>query len=102
MGYGVLISTDVYLNGGANDVWILQIAGDITVASGVRVHLTGGAQAKNVFWQTFGAVALGTNSHFEGIVLSQTSINVATGASVTGRLLSQTAVTLDQNTVTQP
>jgi hypothetical protein len=101
-GTGVLISTDVTLNGGPNDVWIFQISGGITEAPGARVLLSGGALAKNIFWQTSGAVALDTTSHLEGIVLSQTEITLATGATVNGRLLSQTAVTLDTSTVTQP
>lgn len=101
-GTGVLISTDVTLSGGPNDVWIFQIAGTVTQASGVRVNLTGGALAKNVFWQSAGAVALGTTSHFEGVMLAKTMVAVKTGASVTGRLLAQTAVTLQINAVTQP
>ncbi|NOT01828.1 MAG: DUF3494 domain-containing protein [Phycisphaerales bacterium] len=101
-GTGVLISTDVTLSGGSNDVWIFQIAGGITQASATSVVLAGGALPKNIFWQAFGAVALDTTAHFEGIVLSQTEITLATGASINGRLLSQTAVSLDQNTVTEP
>jgi hypothetical protein len=101
-GTGVLISTDVTLNGGPNDVWIFQISGGITQASGARVLLAGGALPKNIFWQAFGAVALDTTAHLEGIVLSQTEITLATGATVNGRLLSQTAVTLDASTMTQP
>jgi hypothetical protein len=101
-GTGVLISTDVTLNGGPNDVWIFQVAGTLTQASATRVTLTGGALAKNVIWQVAGATAIGTTAHFEGILLDQTSIAVNTGASVTGRLLAQTAVTLQKNTVTQP
>jgi len=101
-GTGVLISTDVTLSGGADDVWIFQIAGGITQASASSVILTGGALPKNIFWQVFGAVAIDTNAHFEGIILCQTEITLSTGASINGRLLSQTAVTLDQSTVTQP
>jgi hypothetical protein len=101
-GTGVLISTDVTLNGGPNDVWIFQVAGTLTQASATRVTLTGGALAKNVIWQVAGATTIGTTAHFEGILLDQTSIAVNTGASVTGRLLAQTAVTLQQNVVTQP
>jgi hypothetical protein len=101
-GTGVAISTDVTIDGGPNDVWIFQISGDVTQASGTQVILSGGALPKNIFWQTFGQTMIGTNAHFEGIVLCQTAIILETGASVNGRLLAQTAVTLDQNAVTQP
>jgi hypothetical protein len=99
---GVSISTDLTLDGGPNDVWIFQIAGNVTQASGTQVTLSGGASPHNIFWQTFGEVSIGTTAHLEGVVLSQTAIILGTGASVNGRLLAQTAVTLDQNAVTQP
>ena len=99
---GVLIPADVTLNGGPNDVWIFQIAGTVTQASGTRVTLTGGAQARNIFWQVADVVALNTTAHMEGIILAQTGITLATGATVNGRLLAQTAVTLQMNVVTQP
>jgi hypothetical protein len=98
----VTIDSDITLNGSATDVWIFQISGGITQASATRVHLTGGALAKNIFWQSFGAVAIGTTAHMEGIVLSQTSITLATGATANGRLLAQTAVSLAGNTVVKP
>lgn len=98
----VLIPTNVTLTGGANDVWIFQIAQGLTVSSGVQIILAGGALPQNVFWQVAGAVELGTTSQFKGVVVSQTSIAVLTGASVNGRLMAGTAVTLDQNAVTQP
>jgi hypothetical protein len=101
-GTGVLITKDVTLSGGPNDVWIFQIAGTLTQANGTMVTLKGGAQAKNVFWQAAGAVAIGTTAHFKGIVLAKTMIAVKTGASVEGRLLAQTAVTLQMNVVTEP
>jgi len=101
-GTGVAITTDVTLDGGPNDVWIFQIAGDVTQANGVRINLSGGALSKNIFWQTFGQLSIGTTAHFEGVALVYTAIVLGTGASVNGRLLAQTAVTLDQNAVTQP
>ncbi|MDD5090412.1 MAG: ice-binding family protein, partial [Candidatus Wallbacteria bacterium] len=101
-GTGVLISTDVTLNGGPNDVWIFQISGDITIASGKKVLLAGGALPKNIFWQSFGVVEISTNAHFEGVILAKTAINLRTGATINGRLLAQTAVTLDSSTVVQP
>ena len=101
-GTDVLISTDVTLNGSATDVWIFQIAGKLIQANGKKVILKGGAQAKNIFWQAFGVVSLGTGAHSEGIIMAKTSISLATGASVNGRLLAQTAVTLQANSVTIP
>jgi Ice-binding-like/Secretion system C-terminal sorting domain len=78
----VLITNDVTLNGNSNEVWIFQIAGGVTLASGKSVNLSGGAQAKNIFWQCAGIVSIGTTAHFEG--------------------MAQTAVTLDANAVTKP
>ena len=101
-GTSVSISNDVTLAGGPNDVFILQIAGNLTEASAKNVTLTGGAQAKNVFWQTAGAVAIGTRAHFDGIILSKTMIAMKTQASINGRLLAQTAVTLQMNSVVEP
>lgn len=101
-GTDVKISTDVTLAGGPTDVWIFQVSGGINQASATRVTLVGGAQAKNVFWQAAGAVSIGTTAHFEGVVLAKTMVAVKTGASVNGRLLAQTAVTLQKNSVTQP
>lgn len=101
-GTGLLIPTDVTLNGGPDDIFIFQIAGTVTQASATRVILTGGAQARNIFWQSAGVVALGTTAHMEGIILGATGITLATGATVNGRLLAQTAVTLQMNVVTQP
>jgi len=97
----VTIPTNVTLTGGANDTWIFQIAGGLTQASATKVILTGGAQAKNVVWQVFGVVDIGTTAHMEGEILSQTSITLETGASANGRLLAQTAVTLAGNTVVE-
>ncbi len=96
----VTVPSDVTISGGANDVWIFQIAEDLTVGSAVNITLTGGAQAKNIFWQVAGQVTVGTTSHFEGIILSMTGITFQTGASLNGRALAQTAVILDSNTVT--
>jgi Ice-binding-like/Bacterial Ig-like domain len=98
----VLISTDVTLSGGKNDVWIFQIVGTLAQASATKVILKGGARAKNIFWQTSGAVSIGTTAHTEGVILAKTMIAMKTGASANGRLLAQTAVTLQKNAVTQP
>jgi len=98
----LIIPTDVTLTGGPNDIFIFQVAGTLTMASAVKVILTGGVQAKNIFWVAAGAVTLGTTSHFEGNILGKTGINLQTGATMNGRMLAQTAVTLEMNTVTKP
>ena len=101
-GTGLLITTDVTLSGGPNDVWIFQVAGTLNQANATRVTLAGGALPKNIFWQVAGAVTIGTTAHFEGVVLAKTLIATNTGASVNGRLLAQTAVTLQMNAITEP
>jgi hypothetical protein len=101
-GTGLLLTSGVTLNGGANDVWIFQVAQDLTVGNGVIVTLSGGAQAKNIFWQIAGKTTLGTTSDFKGTILTKTLIALQTGARLNGRALAQTAVTLQANAVTAP
>lgn len=98
----VTLPSNVTISGGANDIWIFQISGDITVSSAVRITLEGGAQAKNIFWQIAGQATIGTNAHVEGVILSKTGITFQTSASLNGRALAQTAVILDSNAVTNP
>ena len=100
---GVLVSAGgVTISGTASDVWIFQIAGNLTVGNGAIVTLSGGALAKNIFWQVAGQVSLGTTADMKGIILCQTAIAMSTGATLSGRALAQTAVTLDANAVTRP
>jgi hypothetical protein len=94
------VGATVTLFGGPADVWIFQITGTLATGANSNISLTGGAQASNVFWQVAGSsVAMGANSHFEGTVLAKYAINLVNQASVTGRLLAQTAVNLDENTI---
>jgi hypothetical protein len=102
-GTGVMMNgTTTTLTGSATDVWIFQIAQDLTVGNGAILNLTGGALPENVFWQVAGQTTLGTTANFKGIVLCQTLIDMQTGVIFNGRALAQTAVTLDATTVTQP
>lgn len=98
-GSNVTITNDVTLSGAANDVWVFQISGTLDLASGKKILLSGGAQAKNIFWQVAGATTLITGSHMEGIILDQTNIAIQAGATLNGRALAQTAVTLIGNTI---
>ena len=105
---GVIIGStpgaNVTLSGGASDVWIFQISGDLTLANGSSIKLTGGALAKNVFWQVGGPTGaiLGTTSTFEGNILSAKQVTIASGAVLNGRALAQTQVTLNGNAITVP
>ncbi len=99
-GSGVLISAGgVTLSGSPSDVWIFQIAQNLTVESGGIVTLAGGANPANIFWQVAGETTLGTTARMKGIVLCKTKIAMNTGARLLGRALAQTAVTLDANSV---
>ncbi|MHB1769919.1 MAG: ice-binding family protein [Minisyncoccota bacterium] len=99
---GVIVPTNITLSGGANDVWIFQIAQNLNVSSGVHITLSGGAQAANIFWQVAGQTTIGTTAVFNGNILDQTAIVLNTGAQLNGRALAQTAVTLDANAVIIP
>lgn len=99
-GSGLTIPADVTLAGGANDIWIFQIAQNLDLGNNKKVLLSGGAVARNVFWQVAGQTTLGTGSVMNGAILCQTAIIFNNGASLNGRALAQTAVTLDASTLT--
>jgi hypothetical protein len=101
-GTSVTIPEDVTLEGGEEDVWIFQISNDLDQSTATQVNLTGGAQARNVFWQVAGQVTIHADAHFEGVILTQTAVTLQTNATFTGRILAQTLVALDDNKVTAP
>lgn len=101
-GSTVLIPDDVTLEGCEDDVWILQIAGDLDVSTGKRVLLAGGARADHVFWQIAGQATIHANAHIEGVLLSKTGITFQTKASLNGRAYAQTMVAFDMNAVAAP
>lgn len=96
-------SGDLTLNGNSNAVWIFQIASTLTTTSGRKVILSGGAKAKNVFWQVGTSATLGTTSVFKGNILADQSITMNTGASLEGRVLARIGgITLNGNTLVKP
>ena len=96
-------SGDLTLAGPADSVWIFQIASTLTTTAARQIILSGGAQAKNVFWQVGTSATLGTTSDFKGNILADQSITLNTGAVLSGRALTRiAAVSLDSNTVTKP
>ena len=75
--------------GDENAVWIFQVAAGFTTVGGAggNVILSGGAQAKNVFWQTGSSATIGDNTSFKGNILALTSITMNSGAVAQGRML---------------
>ena len=98
----VTIPTDVTISGGANDTWIFQTTGDLSMSASKNVILSGGAQAKNIFWQVAGKATIGAGAHFEGVLLCKTDVALLTGASMKGRILAQTQIALQAASLTQP
>ncbi len=92
--------------GDPNAVWIFQIASDFTTVGGAggSIILSGGAQAKNVFWQTGSSATIGDNTIFKGNVLALTSITMNSNATAEGRMLARngSVVMTSTNIITKP
>lgn len=104
----VTINADVTFQGAPEDIFIIQMTGNLLVAANVNVFLTGDessgakATAKNIFWQVAGSVIVGAGAHMEGIILAKTSVLFETGSSLNGRVLAQTACALQMVNITEP
>ncbi|KAK4698859.1 hypothetical protein P7C70_g7410, partial [Phenoliferia sp. Uapishka_3] len=99
---GVNASSDFTISGSSQDTWVFQIDGVLSLSSQAKASLSGGAQAKNIFWAVTGGAKIGVESHLEGIVSSATTVVIDTNASLHGRAYSQTATTLQKANVTEP
>jgi hypothetical protein len=89
--------------GNSNSVFIFQIASTLNTTPGSQVILIGNANAANIYWQVGTSATLGTTTAFQGTIMANQSISLATGATLTGRALaSNGAVTLQSNAITDP
>ena len=77
--------------GDVNATWIFQIAAGFTTVGGAggSVILTGGAQAKNIYWQTGSSAVIGDYTSFQGNILALTSITMNSHATAVGRMLAR-------------
>ena len=95
-------SADIYISGSDTDIFIFQTTGNVIAGAGAKINLVGGAVATNVFWQVAGFVVAGSGAELQGNFLVATFAAFQTGSRLDGRVLSQTAVTLDQVTFVDP
>lgn len=91
--------------GDSSAVFIFEMAADgtgLTVGPGSTVSLINSASACNVFWR-LNTATIDTTAVFKGNILALTSITVANGANIEGRLLARNGnVTLINDTITVP
>jgi hypothetical protein len=111
---GIPASQDITLQGDADDVFIFQLTGFLSVGAGSKVILknTGGVicasgaagcpKASNIFWQVAQYVTTGASSHLEGVLLVKKTAAFAASASLNGRIYSQTSIALSMVTITAP
>lgn len=101
----VNITDDITINGSATDIFIFQITGKLNIDSGKKVLLSGGVIPANIFWAVAGTTTLQTTSIFEGNILGgsgASTIAMLNGATLHGKALGQTDVTLIASIVTSP
>lgn len=96
------IESDVTLSGGEDDVWLIKVTDNLTVNENTMFTLSSDVRSENVFWYVEGEVSIGENAHFEGIILSMEDITLEKGATLNGRMYSQSSITLDDNTISEP
>jgi len=75
--------------GNPDAYWIFQVASSFTTTTGGNIKLIGGAQAKNIFWQTGSSATIGTYTTFYGNILALQSITLDSYAVATGRMLAR-------------
>lgn len=108
LGSGMTMALNA--RGDPDAVFIFQTDTAITTGTNSTIVLTGGAQAKNVWWVAGSAATLGVSSTFNGTVIANgAAVTVLNGTSgvptmVSGRLFSSSAtITVNQfATVTVP
>lgn len=92
--------------GDVNAVWIFQVAAGFTTVGGAggNIILSGGAQAKNVYWQVGSSATIGDFTSFKGNILALTSITMNSGATAEGRMLARNGsiIMTSTNTINKP
>ncbi len=100
-GSSAQLTGTLTLQGGANDVFIIQVGSSLTTASNSAIVLSGAVNPANVFFVVGSSATLGTSTAFLGQILALTSIGLDTSATIDcGAAWARNgAVTLDSNTI---
>ncbi len=92
--------------GNPDAFWIFQIASGFTTVGGAggSIILIGGAQAKNIYWQTGSSATIGDYTSFQGNILALTSITMNSHATAVGRMLARNGavVMTSTNIISKP
>jgi len=106
-GANAILTLDA--QGDANAVFVFKMASTLILDTGTSIVLSGGAQAKNVYFQVGSSATLTGNNIFKGNILAAITITVNAGSDVEGRLFAGSggdqptgAVTVQSSTVTVP
>lgn len=99
----LLINDDITIEGSESDIWLFKIPANFKLSSGVHINLSGGAKAKNIFWQIAGSAVLENESVMVGTIFAQQSIELKARSILTGRAFAKNGyITLNQATVLKP
>ncbi len=103
LGNGQIITPGIYCIGGAsvlngnlildgqndpNSIFIFQMNNAFSTNSLSTISLINNASYENIFWQVNGAVELGTNSIFNGVIIANGAINLLDFTTLNGKGLS--------------
>jgi len=84
--------------GDLSEVFIIIADAALNTASSSIVQLVN-VQASQVFWVVHGAAGIGDGATFQGTIMCEQAITLGGGATLYGRALSLTSVTLADNTI---
>ena len=97
------ILSDFTIEGSDSDVWIFQIPANLKVTNGIHLFLSGGARAKNIFWQVSGSAVIEAGSEFAGTIIAQQSVILKNHSILTGRAFAKNGyVELDRAVINKP
>ncbi|CAN5234670.1 hypothetical protein BH09ACT1_BH09ACT1_06690 [soil metagenome] len=78
----------ITLSGDADSVFIFRSDSTLTFGKNAEIIFTGGASAKNLFWQAGSTANIAAGAQFDGTLLADSTISLGAGAVVNGRLFS--------------